>query len=217
MSASIRILLADDHQIVRQGLRRIIEESPDMAVVGEASDGRQAIQMALDEKPNIIVMDLSMPQMNGIEAIRQIARRLPTVKILVLSMYSEDSYVVQVLEAGAKGYLLKDSADAELVQAIQAVESGKSFFSPLISRILLDEYVRQLQERGGTDRFELLTEREREILQLIAEGKTSKEAAALLSISASTVDTHRAHIMEKLDLHNPYEVVLYAVRKGLIS
>ena len=217
MSASIRILLADDHQIVRQGLRRIIEENPDMAVVGEANDGRQAIQMALDEKPDVIVMDLSMPQMNGIEAIRQITRRLPTVKILVLSMYSEDSYVVQVLEAGAKGYLLKDSADAELVQAIQAVEGGKSFFSPLISRILLDEYVRQLQEKGGTDRFELLTEREREILQLIAEGKTSKEAAELLSISASTVDTHRAHIMEKLDLHNPYEVVLYAVRKGLIS
>ncbi|OFV94873.1 MAG: DNA-binding response regulator [Acidobacteria bacterium RIFCSPLOWO2_12_FULL_54_10] len=217
MSASIRILLADDHQIVRQGLRRIIEENPDMAVVGEANDGRQAIQMALDEKPDVIVMDLSMPQMNGIEAIRQITRRLPTVKILVLSMYSEDSYVVQVLEAGAKGYLLKDSADAELVQAIQAVEGGKSFFSPLISRILLDEYVRQLQEKGGTDRFELLTEREREILQLIAEGKTSKEAAELLNISASTVDTHRAHIMEKLDLHNPYEVVLYAVRKGLIS
>ena len=217
MSASIRILLADDHQIVRQGLRRILEENPDMEVVGEASDGRQAVQMALETKPQVVVMDVSMPQMNGIEAIRQLSKRLPSAKVLVLSMYSDESYVVQVLEAGATGYLLKDSADTDLMQAVLAVHSGKSFFSPLISRILLDEYVRQLQEKGISDRYELLTEREREILQLIAEGKTSREIAELLNISASTVDTHRAHIMEKLDLHNPYEVVLYAVRKGLIS
>ena len=217
MRAAIRILLADDHQIVRQGLRRILEENPEMEVVGEASDGRQAVQMALETKPQVVVMDVSMPQMNGIEAIRQLSKRLPSAKVLVLSMYSDESYVVQVLEAGATGYLLKDSADTDLMQAVLAVHSGKSFFSPLISRILLDEYVRQLQEKGITDRYELLTEREREILQLIAEGKTSREIGELLNISASTVDTHRAHIMEKLDLHNPYEVVLYAVRKGLIS
>lgn len=217
MRAAIRILLADDHQIVRQGLRRILEENPEMEVVGEASDGRQAVQMALETKPQVIVMDLSMPQMNGMEAIRQLSKRLPSAKVLVLSMYSDESYVVQVLEAGATGYLLKDSADTDLMQAVLAVHSGKSFFSPLISRILLDEYVRQLQEKGVTDRYELLTEREREILQLVAEGKTSREIAELLNISASTVDTHRAHIMEKLDLHNPYEVVLYAVRKGLIT
>ncbi|MBI3895813.1 MAG: response regulator transcription factor [Acidobacteria bacterium] len=217
MSESIRILLADDHQIVRQGLRRILEENPDMEVVGEASDGRQAVQMALETKPQVVVMDLSMPQLSGIEAVRQLSKRLPSTKVLVLSMYSDESYVVQVLEAGATGYLLKDSADTDLTQAVLAVHSGKSFFSPRVSRILLDEYVRQLQEKGVTDRYELLTEREREILQLIAEGKTSREIAELLNISASTVDTHRAHIMEKLDLHNPYEVVLYAVRKGLIT
>ncbi|MBI4443253.1 MAG: response regulator transcription factor [Acidobacteria bacterium] len=217
MSFPIHILLADDHRIVRQGLRRILEEHPQMEVVAEASDGREAVQLAMEKKPDVVVMDIAMPQLNGMEAARQILRRLPATKILVLSMYSDESYVVQVLEAGAKGYLLKDSADAELVEAVQAVSNGKSFFSPLISRILLDEYVRQLQEKKVTDRYELLTEREREILQLIAEGKTSREIAELLNISVSTVDTHRGHIMEKLDLHNPYEVVLYAVRKGLIS
>jgi two-component system, NarL family, response regulator NreC len=217
MSDAIRILLADDHTIVRQGLRRILEENPRIQVIGEASDGRQAVQLTLEMKPDAVVMDLAMPQLNGMEAIRQITKRLPTAKVLVLSMYSDEGYVVQALEAGAKGYLLKDSADTDLMQAVLAVTKGKSFFSPPISKILLDEYVRQLQEKRLSDRYELLTEREREILQLIAEGKTSREVGELLNVSASTVDTHRAHIMEKLDLHNPYEVVLYAVRKGLIS
>ncbi len=217
MNSPIRILLADDHRIVRQGLRRILEETSRMEVVGEASDGREAVQMALDKEPDVIVMDVAMPHLGGMEAIRQISKRLPAVKVLVLSMYSDESYVVQMLEAGAKAYLLKDSADTDLVEAVLAVSNGKSFFSPLISKILLDEYVRQLQEKGVSDRYELLTEREREILQLIAEGKTSREIAELLNLSTSTVDTHRGHIMEKLDLHNPYEVVLYAVRKGLIS
>ncbi len=217
MTPPIRILLADDHRIVRQGLRRILEENSRMEVVGEASDGREAVQMALDKEPDVIIMDVAMPHLGGMEAIRQISKRLPAAKVLVLSMYSDESYVVQMLEAGAKGYLLKDSADTDLVEAVLAVSNGKSFFSPLISKILLDEYVRQLQEKGVSDRYELLTEREREILQLIAEGKTSREIAELLHLSTSTVDTHRGHIMEKLDLHNPYEVVLYAVRKGLIS
>ncbi|MEE8176837.1 MAG: response regulator transcription factor [Acidobacteriota bacterium] len=217
MTLPIRILLADDHRIVRQGLRRILEENSGMEVAGEASDGREAVQMALDKEPDVIIMDVAMPHLGGMEAIRQISKRLPAAKVLVLSMYSDESYVVQMLEAGAKGYLLKDSADTDLVEAVLAVSNGKSFFSPLISKILLDEYVRQLQEKGVSDRYELLTEREREILQLIAEGKTSREIAELLNLSTSTVDTHRGHIMEKLDLHNPYEVVLYAVRKGLIS
>lgn len=217
MTSPIRILLADDHRIVRQGLRRILEENPRMEVTGEASDGREAVQMALDKEPDVIIMDVAMPHLGGMEAIRQISKRLPAIKVLVLSMYSDESYVVQMLEAGAKGYLLKDSADTDLVEAVLAVSNGKSFFSPLISKILLDEYVRQVQEKGISDRYELLTEREREILQLIAEGKTSREIAELLNLSTSTVDTHRGHIMEKLDLHNPYEVVLYAVRKGLIS
>ncbi len=217
MTPPIHILLADDHRIVRQGLRRILEENSRMEVVGEASDGREAVQMALDKEPDVIIMDVAMPHLGGMEAIRQISKRLPAAKVLVLSMYSDESYVVQMLEAGAKGYLLKDSADTDLVEAVLAVSNGKSFFSPLISKILLDEYVRQVQEKGISDRYELLTEREREILQLIAEGKTSREIAELLNLSTSTVDTHRGHIMEKLDLHNPYEVVLYAVRKGLIS
>ncbi|MCH8267684.1 MAG: response regulator transcription factor [Acidobacteria bacterium] len=217
MTPPISILLADDHRIVRQGLRRILEEHSRMEVVGEASDGREAVQMALDKEPDVIIMDVAMPHLGGMEAIRQISKRLPAAKVLVLSMYSDESYVVQMLEAGAKGYLLKDSADTDLVEAVLAVSNGKSFFSPLISKILLDEYVRQVQEKGISDRYELLTEREREILQLIAEGKTSREIAELLNLSTSTVDTHRGHIMEKLDLHNPYEVVLYAVRKGLIS
>ena len=217
MTLPIRILLADDHRIVRQGLRRILEENSGMEVAGEASDGREAVQMALDKEPDVIIMDVAMPHLGGMEAIRQISKRLPAAKVLVLSMYSDESYVVQMLEAGAKGYLLKDSADTDLVEAVLAVSNGKSFFSPLISKILLDEYVRQVQEKGISDRYELLTEREREILQLIAEGKTSREIAELLNLSTSTVDTHRGHIMEKLDLHNPYEVVLYAVRKGLIS
>ena len=217
MTPPISILLADDHRIVRQGLRRILEENSRMEVVGEASDGREAVQMALDKEPDVIIMDVAMPHLGGMEAIRQISKRLPAAKVLVLSMYSDESYVVQMLEAGAKGYLLKDSADTDLVEAVLAVSNGKSFFSPLISKILLDEYVRQLQEKGISDRYELLTEREREILQLIAEGMTSREIAELLNLSTSTVDTHRGHIMEKLDLHNPYEVVLYAVRKGLIS
>ncbi len=217
MTLPIRILLADDHRIVRQGLRRILEENSRMEVAGEASDGREAVQMALDKVPDVIIMDVAMPHLGGMEAIRQISKRLPAAKVLVLSMYSDESYVVQMLEAGAKGYLLKDSADTDLVEAVLAVSNGKSFFSPLISKILLDEYVRQLQEKGISDRYELLTEREREILQLIAEGQTSREIAELLNLSTSTVDTHRGHIMEKLDLHNPYEVVLYAVRKGLIS
>ena len=217
MTPPISILLADDHRIVRQGLRRILEENSRMEVVGEASDGREAVQMALEKEPDVIIMDGAMPHLGGMEAIRQISKRLPAAKVLVLSMYSDESYVVQMLEAGAKGYLLKDSADTDLVEAVLAVSNGKSFFSPLISKILLDEYVRQVQEKGISDRYELLTEREREILQLIAEGKTSREIAELLNLSTSTVDTHRGHIMEKLDLHNPYEVVLYAVRKGLIS
>ena len=217
MNQPIRVLLADDHTIVRQGLRRILEENPQVHVIGEASDGRQAVQLALETKPDAVVMDLSMPQMSGMEAIKQIVRRLPSANVVVLSMYSDEGYVVQALAAGAKGYLLKDSADTDLMQAVLAVSKGKSFFSPFISRILLDEYVRQLQEKKLTDRYDLLTEREREVLQLIAEGKTSREVAELLNISSSTVDTHRAHIMEKLDLHNPYEVVLYAVRKGLIT
>jgi DNA-binding NarL/FixJ family response regulator len=215
--SKLRILLADDHTLMRQGLRRIVEEQEDWEVVAEASNGRDATRLALELKPDIAVVDIAMPQMNGIEAIRQITRRAPAVRVLVLSMYPDEAYIVQALQAGARGYLLKDSADTELVRAVRAIVDGKSFFSPAVSRVLLDDYVRYLTERGITDRYDSLSEREREIFQLVAEGRSNKEIAQLLYVSPSTVETHRAHIMEKLDLHSAAEIVLYAVRKGVIA
>jgi two-component system, NarL family, response regulator NreC len=213
---SLRILLADDHTLVRQGLRKVLEERPEWEVVAEAGDGREAVRLAEQSKPDVCVLDIAMPLLNGIEATRQIARRVPTTRILVLSMYSDEAYVAQILQAGAAGYILKDSADVDLIQAVSEVARGKSFFSPPIARVMLDDYVRQLADKGIGDRFDSLSDREREVFQLIAEGKVNKEIAALLSISLSTVETHRARIMEKLDLHSAAEIVLYAVRRGVI-
>lgn len=212
----LRILLADDHTVVRQGLRRVLEARPDWEVVAEAGDGREAVKQAEEAKPDVAILDVAMPLLNGIEAVRQIARKVPGTRVLVLSMHADEAYVTQMLRAGATGYLLKDSADVDLIQAVEAVAAGKSFFSPAIARVMLDDYVRQLADRGVSDRYELLSEREREIFQLIAEGKTNKEIAALLFLSPSTVDTHRSRIMEKLDVHSAAEIVLYAVRKGVI-
>jgi len=212
----VRILLADDHTMVRQGLRKVLEERPEWEVVAEASDGREAVKLAEQHKPDVAIIDVAMPLLNGIETTRQIVRRVPATRVLVLSMHADEAYVTQILQAGATGYLLKDSADVDLMQAVGAVAIGKSFFSPAIARVMLDDYVRQLADKGITDRYESLSEREREIFQLIAEGKTNKEMAALLSVSPSTVETHRAHIMEKLDLHSAAEIVLYAVRRGVI-
>lgn len=213
---SLRILLADDHTLVRQGLRKVLEERPEWDVVAEAGDGREAVRLAEQLKPDVCVLDIAMPLLNGVEATRQIARRVPTTRILVLSMYSDEAYVAQILQAGAAGYILKDSADVDLIQAVSEVARGKSFFSPPIARVMLDDYVRQLAEKGISDRFDSLSDREREVFQLIAEGKVNKEIATLLSISPSTVETHRARIMEKLDLHSAAEIVLYAVRRGVI-
>jgi two-component system, NarL family, response regulator NreC len=212
----VRILLADDHTLVRQGLRKVLEERTDWEVVAEASNGRDAVRLAEQHKPDVAVVDVAMPLLNGIETTRQITRRVPGTRVLVLSMHADEAYVTQILQAGATGYLLKDSADVDLMQAVSAVAIGKSFFSPAIARVMLDDYVRQLADKGITDRYEALSEREREIFQLIAEGKMNKEIAALLSVSPSTVETHRAHIMEKLDLHSAAEIVLYAVRRGVI-
>ena len=214
---NLGILLADDHTLMRQGLRKILEERSDWEVVAEAGDGREAVRLALEHNPDVAVMDIAMPLLNGIEATRQITRRAPEVRVLILSMYSDEAYILQVLQAGAKGYLLKDSADADLIRAVNAVGKGKSFFSPAVAKVMLDDYVRHLAERGITDRYDSLSEREREIFQLIAEGHSNKEMAELLSLSVSTVETHRAHIMEKLDVHSTAEIVLYAVRKGVIS
>lgn len=214
--AKLRILLGDDHTIVRQGLRKILEEQPEWAVVAEADNGHDAVRQTLELRPDVAILDIGMPLLNGIDATRQITRRCPDVRVLILSMHSDEPYIIQVLQAGAKGYLLKDSADVDLIRAVTAVTAGKSFFSPAVARVMLDDYVRRLAERGITDRYDSLSEREREILQLIAEGHSNKEIANLICVSVGTVETHRAHVMEKLDLHSAAELVLYAVRKGII-
>ncbi len=213
----IRILLADDHRVLRAGLRLLLERHAGLQVVGEASNGREAVEAAAALNPDVVVMDVGMPVLNGIDAAAQIAARFPHIATIVLSMHSDEGYLLRALKAGARGYLLKDSAEAELVQAIRSVHEGKAFFSPALSRMLIDDYIRQLQQRGGEDSYELLTPREREIFQLLAEGRSSKEAAQLLNLSPYTVETHRGNIMQKLNLHSLPELILYAVRKGIIA
>ncbi|MGH9721571.1 MAG: response regulator [Bryobacteraceae bacterium] len=213
----MKILLADDHKMLRRGLRRILEEHADLEVVGEAADGREAVELAGQLQPDVIVMDIAMPQMNGIEATRQIIQRHPKTSVVILSMYSDENYVVQVLRAGARGYLLKDSAEEELIDAVRAASAGEPFFSPKIAKLLVGDSIQRLRHAGADDTYDLLTPREREVLQLIAEGRSNKEAAATLFVSPTTIETHRARIMEKLDLHSTAEIVLYAVRKGIVQ
>jgi two-component system, NarL family, response regulator NreC len=213
----IRILLADDHTVMRVGLRFLLERQSDMVVVGEADDGRRTVELANNEVPNVVVLDIAMPNLNGIEAARQISEKHPEMGIVILSMHSDESYVLRALKAGARAYLLKDSAESDLIRAIRAVHEGKSFFSPTVSRLLLEDYVRQLGQMGEEDSYELLTTREREILQLLAEGKSNKEVASMLDLSLYTVETHRAHILQKLGLHSTADLILYSVRKGIIG
>lgn len=213
----LRILLADDHIVMRSGLRALLERQPNLEVVGESENGRQTVELASSLKPDVIVMDIGMPILNGIEATKTIVSEQSTIAVIILSMHADESYVMRALKAGARGYLLKDSAPADLLGAIQAVSQNKSFFSPKVSRILAEDYVRVLKQKGGVDSYDLLTSREQEILQLLAEGKANKEVAAALYISPYTVETHRKHILEKLNLHTPAELILYAVRKGIIS
>ncbi len=213
----LRIFLGDDHTLVRQGIRKILEGRPDWTVVAEAGDGREAVRQTIELEPDVAVLDIGMPLLNGIEATRQIKRKAPGVRVLILSMHSDEAYVTKALQAGATGYLLKDSADTDLIRAVGDVAAGRSFLSPVVARVMLDDYVRHLAAKGIVDRYEALSEREREIFQLVAEGHSNKEIADILSISPATVETHRAHILQKLDLHNTAEVVLYAVRRGVIS
>jgi DNA-binding NarL/FixJ family response regulator len=214
---AIRILLADDHTVVRDGLRALLEKQPDMAVVAEAADGRDSVRLAEEQMPDVVVMDIAMPNMNGIEATRRILTQNPRTAVVILSMHQDESYVLRSLKAGAKGYLLKDSLRSDVIDAIRQVAQGRSFLTRKVSRILQEDYIREMEERGLDDSYDLLTEREREILQLVAEGRTNKEVAVILNVGVTTVETHRTHILQKLGLHSVPELILYAVRKGIIS
>jgi len=214
---NLRLLLADDHTLFRHGLLKILEARPDWTVVAELGDGRECVRQAVALQPDVAVLDIGMPLLNGIDATRQIVKRVERIAVLILSMHADEPYVIQALQAGARGYLLKDSAATDLIRAIEIVSAGKSFFSPAVSKVLLDDYVRRMSNAGVTDRYQTLSEREREVFQLVAEGHTNKSIAEMLSVSPTTVETHRAHILQKLDIHNTAELVLYAVRRGVIS
>ena len=208
----IRILLADDHAVVRQGFKMILSAQTDMEIVGEAGNGREAVELAEKLRPDVVVMDVAMPELNGIEATRRLGSSVPHTRVVALSMHKDSVYVREILRAGARGYLLKDSVAADLVSAIRAVANGEGYISPAVSNAVLDDYRRHV-----TNPIDLLTSREREVLQMLAEGKTNKEIAGVLNLSVYTVDAHRGRIMEKLNLHSINELVRFAVRNGLID
>jgi DNA-binding NarL/FixJ family response regulator len=211
-----RVVLADDHSVVRQGLRAWLERSGHVQVVGEAADGREAVAIVEQLQPDVVIMDIAMPMLNGIDATAQITRRNPDTKVIILSMHADESYILRALGAGAKGYLLKESTETDVLPAVQSVRDGKPYFTPSIARLLLEDYMRSLKQNNLQDSYDLLTEREREVLQLLARGKSNKEVAQILELSPHTIDSHRTNMMQKLNLHNTAEIVLYAVRKGII-
>jgi two-component system, NarL family, response regulator NreC len=212
MSQKIRILLADDHAVVRQGFKLILGAQPDMEIVGEAGNGREAVELAEKLRPDVAVMDVAMPELNGIEATRRMGESAPRTRVLALSMHKDSVYVREILRAGARGYLLKDQIDSDLLAAVRAVARGEGYLSPAVSDAVLNDYRKHVSEP-----IDLLTSREREVLQMIAEGKTNKEIATVLALSVYTVDAHRGRIMEKLNLHSVNELVRFAVRNGLID
>ena len=213
----IRVLLADDHNLVRAGVRKILEAQPGVAVVGEVADGAAALDALARTPVDVLVLDLSMPGLDGFAVLRRARALVPALKVLVLSMHADSEFVSRAVREGADGYLLKDSAGKDLIRAIASVAEGQSFFSPAVSRMMLDDYVRRAAGNDAADRYDTLSNREREIFQLVAEGRSNKEVAELLSISAATVETHRARVLQKLNVHNTAELVLYAVRRGVIS
>lgn len=212
----MRVLLADDHSIVRRGMRSLLETEPSIEVVAEAADGLEALRLCEEHHPDLLILDVAMPKLNGIDVAARAQKMQPPPLSIMLSMHLDESYVMRAINAGARGYLLKDSTDEDLLPAIRAVAAGKSFFSPAVSGVLAEEYMQQLQQRGLTDSYDLLTDREKEVLQLLAEGRSNKEVASQLDVGVSTAETHRANLMQKLNLHSTAEIVLYAVRKRLI-
>jgi DNA-binding NarL/FixJ family response regulator len=216
MLMDTKVLLVDDHAILREGLKMVLDAQPGITVVGEGENGREALELVEELHPDVVVMDIAMPQMNGAEATRQIKRRFPQTRVVILTMHENQQYLMQIVNAGATGAVLKRSAGSELVTAVKAAARGESFFSPSMASMLLEDYRVRLQHEASDD-VSMFTEREREVLQLVAEGKTNKEISDLLTVSIKTVQTHRAHIMEKLGAHDRTDLVRYAMRKGIIS
>jgi len=211
----LRVLLADDHGIVRRGLRGLLEEEG-LTIVGEAADGLEAVHLCEEQHPDLLILDIGMPKLSGIEVAARAQKMNRPPGIIILSVHGDESYIMRALAAGARAYLLKSATDEDLIPAVRAVAAGEAFFSPAVTAVLVEDYIRRLQQRGLTDSYHLLTDREKEVLQLLAEGRSNKEVASLLNLGLSTVETHRANLMQKLNLHNTAEIVLYAVRKGLI-
>jgi DNA-binding NarL/FixJ family response regulator len=210
------VLLADDHAIVRRGLRSLLESEAGVTVVAEAGDGLDAVRLSEEHEPDLVILDVAMPKLNGIDVAARLQKLRRPPSVIILSMHADESYIIRALSAGARAYLLKDATDEDLLPAVRTVAAGKPFFSPAVTGVLVEDYVRQLQTRGLTDSYHLLTDREKEVLHLLAEGRSNKEVAALLNLGLSTVETHRGNLMQKLNLHNTAEIVLYAVRKGII-
>jgi DNA-binding NarL/FixJ family response regulator len=217
MSNKIRILIADDHTIVRQGLSRLLEEQPDLKVVGEATDGQKTVEQALDLKPDVLIMDIAMPRMNGIEAAKRIRKLLPKTKILILSMYSHEHYIHQLMEAGVSGYLLKDDSGRDIIKAIHAALKDETSLNPAISKVLVESYRSPGKGISQSDRYKQLTNREREVLQLIAEGHSTRQIADMLFVSISTIKSHRAHLMEKLNIDSSVKLIHFAIQLGLVD
>jgi len=212
----LRVLLADDHGIVRRGLRSLLESEPELSIVAEAADGLEALRLCEEHTPDTLIVDIGMPKMNGIEVAARVQKLTRAPRVIILSMHADESYILRALAAGARAYLLKDATDEDLLPAVRSVAAGKPFFSGAVTAVLVEDYMRRLQARGLTDSYHLLTDREKEVLQLLAEGRSNKEVATELDLGLSTVETHRANLMLKLNLHNTAEIVLYAVRKGII-
>lgn len=212
----IRILLADDHNLFRQGLRRIIEAQPEMEVIAEASSGLEAVELAKQHHPHVAIMDIAMKDLNGIEATAQLLRYSSETAVLILSMYSDERYVVRAVRSGARGYILKDTVEQGLIEAIQQIAAGQAWFSPVVARILQEAHAREFHGQRVDDRYETLTERERQLYHMLAEGQSNKDIAARLGLSLHTVETHRTRIMEKMGIHSIAELVLSAVRRGIV-